>query len=157
LPVLYVCENNLYNEYTHYNETTAGTILGRAAAFGMEAVSVDGQNVRAVHEVASRLVKRAREGTGPAFLQADTYRYSGHHVGDINREYYRSKQEEQYWKTERDPIKLHANWLMAQNHADAASLEQITAEARSEIEAAVKFAVAAPYPTTDQVEQDVYA
>jgi pyruvate dehydrogenase E1 component alpha subunit len=157
LPVIYVCENNLYNEYTHYNETTAGTILGRAAAFGMEAVSVDGQNVRAVHEVASRLVKRAREGTGPAFLQADTYRYSGHHVGDINREYYRSKQEEQYWKTERDPIKLHANWLMAQNHADAASLEQITAEARSEIEAAVKFAVAAPYPTTDQVEQDVYA
>ncbi len=58
-------------------------------------------------------------GGGPAFLQADTYRYSGHHVGDINREYYRSKQEEQHWKTERDPIKLHANWLLAQGHADA--------------------------------------
>ena len=60
------------------------------------------------NEVATRLVKRARAGEGPAFLQADTYRYSGHHVGDINREYYRSKQEEQHWKTERDPIKLHA-------------------------------------------------
>ena len=73
---------------------------------------VDGQDVRAVNEVATRLVKRARAGDGPAFLQCDTYRYSGHHVGDINREYYRSKQEEQHWKTERDPIKLHAKWLL---------------------------------------------
>ncbi len=60
-----------------------------------------------MNDVATRLVQRARAGEGPAFLQADTYRYSGHHVGDINREYYRSKQEEQHWKTERDPIKLH--------------------------------------------------
>ena len=82
LPVIYVCENNLYNEYTHFSETTAGTILGRAAAFGIEAASVDGQDVRAVSEVALQLVKRARGGEGPAFLQADTYRYSGHHVGE---------------------------------------------------------------------------
>ena len=157
LPVIYVCENNMYNEYTHFSETTAGTILGRAAAFGIEATTVDGQDVRAVNEVATRLVKRARAGEGPAFLQADTYRYSGHHVGDINREYYRSKQEEQHWKTERDPIKLHANWLLANGHADAAVLEQITAEARSEMEAAVKFAIAAPYPSVDQVEEDIYA
>jgi TPP-dependent pyruvate/acetoin dehydrogenase alpha subunit len=157
LPVIYVCENNLYNEYTHYSETTAGTILGRAGAFGLEAASVDGQDVRAVNEVATKLVKRAREGAGPAFLQADTYRYSGHHVGDINREYYRSKQEEQHWKTERDPIKLHASWLLAQGYADAGALEQITNEARAEMEAAVKFAIAAPYPSTDQVSEDVYA
>jgi len=157
LPVIYVCENNMYNEYTHFSETTAGTILGRAGAFGLEAASVDGQDVRAVYEVASRLVKRARAGGGPAFLQADTYRYSGHHVGDINREYYRSKQEEQHWKTERDPIKLQANWLLKQGYADAAALEHITAEARAEMEAAVKFAVAAPYPSVDQVDQDVYA
>ena len=146
LPVIYVCENNLYNEYTHYSETTAGTILGRATAFGIEATSVDGQDVRAVNEVATRLVTRARAGEGPAFLQADTYRYSGHHVGDINREYYRTKQEEQHWKTERDPIKLHANWLLAQHHANPGALERITVEARSEMEAAVKFAIAAPYP-----------
>lgn len=157
LPVIYVCENNLYNEYTHFSETTAGTILGRAGAFGLEAVSVDGQDVRAVNEVATRLVKRARSGGGPAFLQADTYRYSGHHVGDINREYYRSKTEEQYWKTERDPIKLHGNWLIAQGYADQRTLDQITAEARAEIEAAVKFAINAPYPSDDQVQQDVYA
>ncbi|MGA2855555.1 MAG: thiamine pyrophosphate-dependent dehydrogenase E1 component subunit alpha [Candidatus Sulfotelmatobacter sp.] len=157
LPVIYVCENNLYNEYTHYSETTAGTILGRATAFGLEATTVDGQDVRAVNEVATRLVARARAGEGPAFLQADTYRYSGHHVGDINREYYRSKQEEQHWKTDRDPIKLHAKSLLSQGYADAAALDQIAAEARSEMEAAVKFAIAAPYPSVDQVEQDVYA
>jgi len=147
----------MYNEYTHFSETTAGTILGRAGAFGLEAAQVDGQDVRAVNEVATRLVKRARAGGGPAFLQADTYRYSGHHVGDINREYYRSKQEEQHWKTERDPIKLHANWLLTLGQAKAAALEQINTEARAEMEAAVKFAIASPYPSVDQVDQDVYA
>ena len=157
LPVIYVCENNLYNEYTHYSETTAGTILGRAAAFGIEGALVDGQDVRAVNAVATRLVERARAGEGPAFLQADTYRYSGHHVGDINREYYRSKQEEQHWKTERDPIPLHAKWIIAQGFADAAALDRLIAQARSEMEAAVKFAIDASYPGVDQVEQDVYA
>jgi acetoin:2,6-dichlorophenolindophenol oxidoreductase subunit alpha len=157
LPVIYVCENNLYSEYTHYSETTAGTILGRAAAFGLEAATADGQNVRAVNEVADRLVKRARAGGGPSFLQADTYRYSGHHVGDINREYYRSKQEEQQWKTERDPIQLHAKWLTERGYADVDTLARITAEARQEMEAAVKFALDAPYPSPDQVDEDVYA
>src|SRR5271156_5233746 len=144
LPVIYVCENNLYNEYTHYAETTAGTILGRATAFGIKAETVDGQDVRAVHEVATRFVKRARAGAGPAFLQCDTYRYSGHHVGDINREYYRSKQEEQLWRTDRDPIKLLSNWLLEQGYADAATLDRIASEVRAIIEAAVKFAIDAP-------------
>src|ERR1700729_3469805 len=69
LPVIYVCENNMYSEYTHFLEITAGTILGRAAAFGIEGASVDGQDVRVVNEVASRFVTRARSGGGPAFLQ----------------------------------------------------------------------------------------
>jgi pyruvate dehydrogenase E1 component alpha subunit len=157
LPVIYVCENNQYNEYTHFQETTAGTILGRAAAFGIEAASVDGQDVRAVHEVATRLVKRARSGDGPAFLQCDTYRYSGHHVGDINREYYRSKQEEHLWKTDRDPITLHGKWLIEQGHSDAVALEKIGKEIRVTMEAAVKFAIDAPYPSVDEVEKHVYA
>jgi len=157
LPVIYVCENNLYNEYTHYSETTAGTILGRAAAFGIEATTVDGQDVRAVNEIAGRFIERARSGGGPAFLQADTYRYSGHHVGDINREYYRSKQEEVHWKTERDPIKLHATWLTAHDCANKTVLEGIATELRREIEAAVKFAIEAPYPSVDEVDEDVYA
>ncbi len=157
LPVIYVCENNQYNEYTHFQETTAGTILGRATAFGLEAASVDGQDVRAANEVAARLIKRARSGGGPAFLQCDTYRYSGHHVGDINREYYRSKQEEQLWKTDRDPITLLGKWLLDQGYADAVSLEKIATEVRAVMAAAVKFAIDAPYPSVDEVEKHVYA
>jgi pyruvate dehydrogenase E1 component alpha subunit len=157
LPVIYLCENNLYNEYTHYSETTAGTILGRAAAFGIENAAVDGQDVRAVNEIASRLVTRARSGGGPAFLQCDTYRYSGHHVGDINREYYRSKQEEQLWRKERDPITVLAKWLLKQGCAEPGDLEMIKGEARDEMEVAVKFAIESPYPSADEVSDDVYA
>ncbi|MEY2395287.1 MAG: acetoin:2,6-dichlorophenolindophenol oxidoreductase subunit alpha, partial [Acidobacteriaceae bacterium] len=94
---------------------------------------------------------------GPAFLQCDTYRYSGHHVGDINREYYRSKQEEHLWKTDRDPILVLAKWLIERGHADAASLNQITAEVRAMMEAAVKFAIDSPYPNVEEVEKHVYA
>jgi pyruvate dehydrogenase E1 component alpha subunit len=157
LPVIYVCENNQYNEYTHFQETTAGTILGRATAFGIEAASVDGQDVRAVNDVATRLIKRARSGVGPAFLQCDTYRYSGHHVGDINREYYRSKQEEHLWKTDRDPILVLAKWLIDQGHSDPDSLNRIKSEVHSIMQAAVKFAIDAPYPSVDEVEKHVYA
>jgi len=157
LPVIYVCENNLYTEYTHYSETTAGDILMRATAFGLEVASVDGQDVRSVHDISQRLVDRARRGDGPAFLLCNTYRYHGHHVGDINREYYRSKQEEQLWKAEREPIAKFGKRQVEQKLADAAALDQIQAELESEMKKAVDFAVAAPYPTVDEVAEDVYA
>jgi len=157
LPVIYVCENNLYTEYTHYTETTAGDILARASAFGLEAACVDGQDVRAVYEVAQRLVERARNGAGPAFLLCNTYRYHGHHVGDINREYYRSKQEEQTWKTERDPITILTGWLSEQKLVDDATFERLRSEVEFEMDKAVEFAVAAPYPDPEQVNDDVYA
>jgi len=157
LPVIYVCENNLYTEYTHYSETTAGDILTRATAFGLEAASVDGQDVRAVYDVAERLVEGARRGDGPAFLLCNTYRYHGHHVGDINREYYRSKEEEQTWKSQRDPILNLRNWLIEQKLADAGTLDRWHSELESEMRKSMEFAIAAPYPGIDQVEQDVYA
>ena len=157
LPVIYACENNLYNEYTHYSETTAGDLLARGSAFGLHAESVNGQDARAVYASAKRLVERARKGEGPAFLLCNTYRYTGHHVGDINREYYRSKKEELQWKTERDPIKNLADWLIEQKYADAAALDRIQAEVRTEMKAAVEFALAAPYPGPEEAEQDVYA
>jgi TPP-dependent pyruvate/acetoin dehydrogenase alpha subunit len=157
LPVIYVCENNMYNEYTHFSETTAGDIQARATAFGLESANVDGQDVRAVHVTASRLIDRAREGHGPAFLLCNTYRYHGHHVGDINREYYRAKDEEQRWKTERDPIRNLGTWMIEQSMTDAAQLDQIQSEVRAAMAAAVKFAVDSPYPSADEVEQDVYA
>ena len=157
LPVIYVCENNLYTEYTHYSETTAGDILARGTAFGVQAEAVDGQDVRAVNAIAQKLVDRARKGEGPAFLLCNTYRYTGHHVGDINREYYRSKQEEQEWKTKRDPIKNLAESLISEKLADAAGLTAIETEVGAEMKSAVEFAIAAPYPGVEEVEQDVYA
>jgi TPP-dependent pyruvate/acetoin dehydrogenase alpha subunit len=157
LPVIYACENNLYTEYTHFSETTAGDILARGTAFGVHSESVDGQDVRAVHAAARKLVSRARQGEGPALLVCNTYRYTGHHVGDINREYYRSKQEEQEWKTKRDPIKNMGDWLVSQKLVNASELQKIESEVGEEMTAAVEFAIAAPYPSVEQVDQDVYA
>jgi TPP-dependent pyruvate/acetoin dehydrogenase alpha subunit len=157
LPVIYVCENNMYSEYTHFSETTAGEIPARATAFGIRAETVDGQDVRAVFALARELAEQARRGDGPAFLVCNTYRHRGHHVGDINREYYRSKKEEQEWLRESDPIKNYSEWLTAEKHADAATLNAIELELKSEMDKAMKLAIAAPYPGIDQVEQDVYA
>jgi acetoin:2,6-dichlorophenolindophenol oxidoreductase subunit alpha len=157
LPVIYVCENNLYTEYTHYTETTAGDIAARATAFGLQTETVDGQDVRAVHHVAEKLVDRARRGSGPAFLLCNTYRYHGHHVGDINREYYRSKSEEQHWKSERDPVKLLSDWLKREGAVEPDVFARVQSEVESEMEAAVKFALDAPYPKPQEVDQDVYA
>src|SRR5438034_4745645 len=109
LPVIFVCENNLYNEYTHNSETIAGDMPARAEAFGIPTEEVDGQDVLAVRAAAERAVERARSGGGPSFLLAATYRYHGHHVGDIDRAYYRKKDEEEHWVTERDPIDLLAS------------------------------------------------
>src|SRR5439155_24441604 len=100
----YVCENNLYNEYTHYRETTAGEFTARAASFDICNTEVDGQDVLAVNAAAVQMTERARHGEGPSVLLCNTYRYRGHHVRDINRNYYRSKEEEQEWMTQRDPI-----------------------------------------------------
>jgi acetoin:2,6-dichlorophenolindophenol oxidoreductase subunit alpha len=157
LPVIFVCENNGYNEYTHFSESTAGDVSARAEAFGIATETIDGQNVRAVFSVASKYVERARKGEGPAFLQFKTYRYHGHHVGDIARAYYRPKAEEQEWVTQRDPITLHGEWLMANGVADRAALDAIQEELVKEMDAAVEFATNAPYPDPDKVNQDVYA
>jgi TPP-dependent pyruvate/acetoin dehydrogenase alpha subunit len=157
LPVVYVCENNLYNEYTHYSETTAGDIPARAASFGIPAEEVDGQDVRAVYAAASRAVERARDGEGPSFLVCNTYRLLGHHVGDVDREYYRSKGEEERWKAERDPILLLGEWMVEQGFADRAVLERIEADVAAEVAAGVEHALEAPFPDPSEVDQHVYA
>jgi TPP-dependent pyruvate/acetoin dehydrogenase alpha subunit len=157
LPVIYVCENNLYNEYTHYEETTAGQLLARPKAFGMLTEEVDGQDVSAVYAAAERLAEHARSGEGPAFLLCNTYRYRGHHVGDVDRSYYRPKEEEQSWSQERDPLDLLAEWLLAQGLATRDALDKVRAEIKAEIEAGADFALQAPYPDESEVDQHVYA
>jgi len=156
LPVIYVCENNLYNEYTHYLEATAGDILDRPRAFGIHAVDVDGQDVRAVHAVTTGLVERARRGDGPAFLLANTYRYHGHHVGDVDRSYYRTSDEEELWRNERDPLRRLGEWLLGIQAVDEEGLKRIEDETRTEVEAGVRFALDAPFPDPSEVTEDVY-
>jgi pyruvate dehydrogenase E1 component alpha subunit len=157
LPVIYVCENNQYNEYTHFSETTAGEVMARAEAFAIHSETINGQDVRMVHGTAQRLVERARRGDGPAFLQCNTYRFHGHHVGDIDRSYYRSKKEEDEWKSRRDPVTLLADWLEKNKMADRKLFQRIENEVAMEIKVAVNFALNAPYPELNEVDQDVYA
>jgi pyruvate dehydrogenase E1 component alpha subunit len=151
LPVVYVCENNLYNEYTSYEDVTAGSITARAEAFGIPAEEVDGQDVFAVYEASTRAVERARRGDGPSFLVCATYRYQGHHVGDVDRAYYRSKDEEERWRAERDPITLLAARL-----GDDSEVDRIRERVEADVGDAVAYALDAPYPDTSEVTNHVY-
>ncbi|MGH7697638.1 MAG: thiamine pyrophosphate-dependent dehydrogenase E1 component subunit alpha [Candidatus Dormibacteria bacterium] len=157
LPVVYVCENNLYGEYTPGSETVAGQALARPAAFGISAEEVDGQDLRRVYAAASQAVARARKGEGPSFIWCDTYRYFGHHVGDVDRAYYRSRDEERFWREQRDPIALARPWMQAEGVAPAAWFEQLEVELKADLDAAVEHALAAPYPGPELVATDVYA
>ena len=124
----------------------------------MATETVDGQDVRTVYQMASKYIERARRGEGPAFLQCITYRYHGHHVGDIARAYYRPKAEEQEWVTQRGSrSRCTAQWLMDNGIADRAELDAIQEKLVVEMDAAVEFAVNAPYPDPSRVTEDIYA
>lgn len=154
LPVIYVCENNGYGEYTPVQQSASGEILDRALAFGMHAEEVDGQDVRQVYEAALRLVARARQGGGPAFLLCHTYRLHGHHVGDIDRPY-RSRDEEQAWQA-RDPLMLLASWLLDNEMTERKVLESIDESVKSAVDEAVEYALDAPFPDVEEVNRHVY-
>jgi pyruvate dehydrogenase E1 component alpha subunit len=157
LPVIYACENNGYSEYTKTEEIAAGSITARAEAFGIESHQVDGQDVLAVNELTQKLVARARKGEGPFFLELMTYRYHGHHVGDINRAYYRSKEEEKDWKDNRDPIVRFRGYLVEQGIATEEDIEAINSEIERDATDAVAYAEAAAYPDVSEVDMHIYA
>jgi len=157
LPVIYACENNGYSEYTKTEEIAAGSITARAEAFGIEAHQVDGQDVLAVNELTQKLVARARKGEGPFFMELMTYRYHGHHVGDINREYYRTKDEEKDWKDNRDPIIRFRGYLVSEGIATEDEIEAMNAEIEKDAREAVAYAEAAAYPDASEVDMHVYA
>jgi len=157
LPVIYACENNGYSEYTKTDEIAAGSITARAEAFGIEAFKVDGQDVLAVNELTQKLVARCRKGEGPFFIELETYRYHGHHVGDINRAYYRSKEEEKDWHENRDPIIRFRSWLVDEGIATEDGIEQMNAEIEKDAADAVAYAEAAAYPDASEVNMHVYA
>src|SRR5437867_151901 len=123
---------------------------------GVYAESVDGQDVQLVNATMRRLVERARRGEGPAFLECKTYRYYGHHVGDVNREY-RTREEEREWMSQHDPLQTLTSRLTAQGLADASVFERILTDVKAEIDGGVQYALAAPYPEASEVDEDVYA
>lgn len=156
LPVLFVCEDNLYSEFTHRRETLVGELTDRAEAFGVRAEAVDGQDVRAVHAAATRAVEHARAGNGPSFLLCATYRYSGHHVGDIDRTY-RTREEETDWADNRDCLLTLERWLTTEGEVPEGEIGRLTGAAQQEIEAAATWALDSPFPQESEVDEDVFA
>ena len=143
LPAVFVCENNLYAEFTPMAAATAGAdIAGRGRAYGMPAAVVDGNDVWAVHAAAQQAVDRARGGGGPTLLECKTYRHYGHSKGDPAP--YRTGEELEQWKA-RDPLKLARERLLEEGVSDE-RLGEAEEAVQALIEQAVEGALAAPYP-----------
>jgi TPP-dependent pyruvate/acetoin dehydrogenase alpha subunit len=143
LPVLFVCENNLYGEFTPWEDVTAGEILDRPRALGIDASQVDGMDVFAVREAAARAVSRARAGDGPVFIEALTYRFVGHSRSDPGK--YRKPGELDVWKA-RDPLVVAAAALRERFGASEDEIAAIDREVDAQLEAAAERALASPYP-----------
>jgi acetoin:2,6-dichlorophenolindophenol oxidoreductase subunit alpha len=143
LPVLFVCENNLYGEFTPWEDVTAGQILDRPRAMGVDARQVDGMDVFAVHETASDAVATARAGGGPVFVEALTYRFVGHSRSDPGA--YRPEGELEEW-TARDPVVVLRTQLEAEG-VDAARLDELEQESAEALERMREAGLAAPFPT----------
>ena len=156
LPIVFVCEHNMYGEYTATaNAMVIADIVDRAAGYGMPGVIVDGMDVLAVHEATLEAVARARRGDGPALVEAKTYRFFNHHgIQNLGLKY-RPDDEVLAWKA-RDPISTFEQRLIDAGTATADDFEQIWAEVRQSIEAAIAFADSSPFPDEDQLLAGVF-
>jgi acetoin:2,6-dichlorophenolindophenol oxidoreductase subunit alpha len=155
LPVVYVCENNLYMEYTAIGDVTAvaNPAADRASAYGLEPVVVDGNDVDAVYETATRLVERAREGGGPSLVEAKTYRQGGHSRADPAK--YRPADEVEAWLA-RDPIPAHRDRLLTSG-VEADAIDRIEREALELVDRATEEAKAGPYPDPEALGTELWA
>jgi len=160
LPVVFICENNLYGEFTPASEVVAGEIYKRAEGFGIPGVRVDGQDVVAVNEATRTAVERARGGEGPTLIEAMTYRWYGHFYGEeaLTGDYkYRSDEEIADWKTNRDPVKLTRDRILQEGLADEAELDAIDKAIDEEMESASQFAQQSPEPPPEQALDFLYS
>src|SRR5919199_3443559 len=155
LPVVFVCENNQYAMSARSDWSVAGgNPAGRAAAYGIPGVSVDGMDLFAVHAAASEQVERARRGDGPAYLVCNTYRYHGHHAGDpLN---YREREEVERWR-QHDPIERVKRVAVEQGAMTAEEIAQLERQVEAQVDEAVEFAKSSPEPMPDQLMTDIYA
>jgi TPP-dependent pyruvate/acetoin dehydrogenase alpha subunit len=155
LPVVYVCENNLYGEFTRQDHhQVIKDVADRASSYGLPGMVVDGNDVLAVREAALLAVGRARRGEGPTLLEAKTYRHRGHFEGDMAR--YRPKEEVEHWMA-RDPIELLWQRLVKEQGTSERDREQVVDEVEKRLTEAIEWAKARPRPRPEDGAEDVYA
>jgi pyruvate dehydrogenase E1 component alpha subunit len=155
LPVVFVCENNGFGEFTALEDVTAGkSLIARGEVLDIPSWEVDGMDVLAVQDAFSRALERARAGQGPSFLVCNTYRFGGHHAGD--KQDYKDQEEARLWK-QRDPIPRLARTLVEGGFATPEGLDQIDIEIKARIKAAVDFAKAGSEPAAEDLLSHVFA
>jgi TPP-dependent pyruvate/acetoin dehydrogenase alpha subunit len=143
LPVVFVCENNGYGEYTPFEAVTPGGISPRAAAMELTTTGIDGMDVLAVHAAATEIVARVRSGGGPEFVEARTYRFVGHSRSDPGK--YRPEGELERWR-ERDPLVVASARLQAEHGLSSDELDEIAGSVESELEHAEAAALSSAFP-----------
>jgi TPP-dependent pyruvate/acetoin dehydrogenase alpha subunit len=155
LPVIFVCENNLYGEYTRIQlSTPVEDIAIRATSYNIPGVVVDGQDIDAVAEAIAEAADRARSGHGPSLIEMKTYRYSGHSRSDPAT--YRPAGELEEW-LKRDPIELFASKLVSESAIENGDLEEMRVHLKTEVEEATKIVLAADEPDLNDILKHVYA
>ena len=155
LPVLFVCENNLYGFSTHYRRVTnIENLADRAVAYGIPGVVADGMDVLDVYEKAQVLIERARAGEGPALLECKTYRFRGH--SRMENPVYRTKEEVTEWKT-KDPIPRFENYMKENMGITDIEILEIKNKVKEEIDEAVRFAEESPEPAAEDYKLYIYA
>jgi pyruvate dehydrogenase E1 component alpha subunit len=157
LPVIFVCENNLYHEFSPSAPVTAGRVADRAKAYGAKGVRVDGMDVLAMYQVAGEAVARARRGDGPTLIEALTYRFEAHDEGEfaLIGMKYRPEDEEEAWM-KRDPVALFSGWLLEEGHLSESEIALLKARIEAEVEEAVTFAAASPFPEPHEAFDHVF-
>ena len=155
LPVIFVCQNNAYAEHTRFDLGTAcSSVSARASSYNMRGVSVNGNDPVAMYNAAREAIERARNGEGPTLLEAHTFRFRGHLLGD-DADYIPAA--ELSAAQARDPVPNYRKWLIANGHAQEADLVAIETAIEREIDEAVQFALDSPYPDAAELYRDVYA
>jgi pyruvate dehydrogenase E1 component alpha subunit len=155
LPVLWVCENNIYGMGTAVDRASAvPSIALKARGYDMPSAKAEGMDVMKVYEAAQKAIEYVRSGQGPFLLEVDTYRFRGHSMGDPER--YRKQEEVKKWE-EQDPIGMYRKYLTENKITNAKSLDEMDAQVMDEVQKAVEFAEASPEPTMEDLYADVYA
>jgi len=156
LPVVFVCENNLYMEYTPIGDVTAvkDPAAGRASAYGLESIIIDGQDADVVYRTAKAAYDKARSGGGPSLIECLTYRYSGHSRADPAK--YRPEGELDFWRGKRDPVRIYRERLLQAGIGES-TLVEIEDAVKQRVDEATAICKAAPPPPVELLTTDVYA